>query len=215
MRNRITAVLLAGVCLLCVLGVIIFMVGPLSGDPDPDTSTPEGAGGDRDARSDSRAPGFDETDGGDPAEIKRWGSSNPRSDDRGAAPDDAGGGEFAAGGDPDRAEGASEDVIDPSTLPMATKGREMGIDTDFDEDWSPSSEAVEWFQPLQSAFEDSRPLTPAVYNEILGEFRDNTVDVFKRSGEIGEVQGPEKGIRFLEEYNAMVEDYRREAYEEQ
>lgn len=212
MRNRITVGLLAGVCLLCLLAGLVWVLGLKNDHPSADDPNGDRSAVDRGSRSGSEAPGFDEAGQLDAAQIERWGSSRPRTEGRADASDGGDAGEISA--DNDRADGARSDVIDPYTLPMATEGRERGINTDFDNDWSPGGEASEWFQPLQSAFEGARPLTPDAYNEILGDYRDNTVDVFKRSGEIGEEQGPEVGIKFLEEYNALVEDYRREAYGE-
>jgi len=123
-------------------------------------------------------------------------------------------GHSASGSEPDGsrpdAESSGSDVA--ADMPMAARGRSLGIDTDMDEDWAPESEAAQWFEPLDAALGTASPLTPDAFNSIMGEYRDTTIDVFKRSGEIAEAKGPDAGMEFLEEWNSLVEDYKREAY---
>jgi hypothetical protein len=117
---------------------------------------------------------------------------------------DEGGGEF---GDPD------EDIVDlEAELPMAHLGASLGIDTSMDDDWTVEDEAAQWFDPLESDFQASRPLNPDGYRTVLRDHHETATNVFKRSAEIGDELGPDAGIEFLEAYNELVEDYRREAY---
>ena len=102
-------------------------------------------------------------------------------------------------------------AVTPDT-PMAARGRSLGIDTDMDEDWAPESEAAQWFEPLDAALGAASPLDPETFHSIIGDHRETAIDVFKRSGEIAEAQGPDVGMTFLDEWNALVEDYKREAY---
>lgn len=98
------------------------------------------------------------------------------------------------------------------STPMAVKGRSLGIDTDMDDDWAPESEAAQWFDSLDAALDGASPLDPDSFSRIMGDHRETTIDVFKRSGEIAEAKGPDAGLDFLDEWNALVEDYKREAY---
>jgi hypothetical protein len=210
LKNRITLLLLAGVCLLCALGVVFVWVGPASDEPPGQPSPADGAPSEHASNTTSQPPDFDPDR--EAARIHRVGEIGASAavledthlpdlgEDAGQAPRDG--------------SAATDDVIDPASLPMATKGREQGIDTTVDDDWTPGREAEQWFGPLQDAFEAARPLTPDLYNEILGDHRETTVDVFKRAGEIGDQEGAEKGLKFLDEYNAMVDAYKGEAYGE-
>lgn len=211
MKNRITLLLLAGVCLLCLLGAVFVVIGPMRDEPADESSAAHGASAADASRHASQTPTHDHDGERDRAQIHRVGEtgSNP------AAIEDVDIADIVEEARERSSSGvATDDGIDPASLPMATKGREQGIDTTMDDDWSPEGEAEQWFGPLQDAFEAARPLTPDLYNEILGDHRDSTVDVFKRAGEIGDLEGPEKGIQFLDEYNAMVDAYKREAYGE-
>lgn len=211
MKNRFPLLLLAGVCLLCLLGAVFAWIGPMGHDPAGVASPADGSPPAHASRDASESPRFDHDGDRDRPQIRRAGESGaaPTALEDAHIPDLH---EEAADGT--RSGGATGDVIDPSSLPMATKGREQGIDTTMDDDWSPEGEAEQWFGPLQDAFEAARPLTPDLYNEILGDHRESTVDVFKRAGEIGDLEGPEAGLQFLNEYNAMVDAYKREAYGE-
>jgi len=213
LKNRITLLLLAGVCLLCALGAVFVVLGPMR-DEAPgtgDSSAADGSPSARSSRDASEPPDFDPQRDRDRPDIRRFGEISPGT----TSQPDADSADLLDEQDVDSRSGeASSDVIDPASLPMATKGRERGIDTAMDDEWSPGGEAEQWFSPLRDAFEAARPLTPDLYNEILGDHRETTVDVFKRAGEIGELEGPEAGIQFLDEYNAEVDAYKREAYGE-
>lgn len=211
MKNRITLLLLAGVCLLCLLGVVFVWIGPMGDEQPVEPSPADGSRSAHSSRDGSQATDFDQDGERDRPQIRRVGEvgSNPRDIEDTLLPD------LVEEAREDSGSGAATgDVIDPSTLPLATKGREQGIDTTMDDDWTPGGEAEQWFGPLADAFEAARPLTPDLYNEVLGDHREATVDVFKRAGEIGDIEGPEAGIQFLNEYNALVDAYKREAYGE-
>ncbi len=210
MKNRITLLLLAGVCLLCLLGVVFVWIGPMGGDPAVAPSPADSSSSAHASRDGSQPPGFDHDGDRERPGIRRVGEvgSNTSIDDAQIAEI------VEEARERTRSAAATDDVIDPAGLPMATKGREQGIDTTMDDDWTPGGEAEQWFGPLADAFEAARPLTPDLYNEILGDHRESTVDVFKRAGEIGDIEGPEAGIKFLDEYNALVDAYKREAYGE-
>jgi hypothetical protein len=96
--------------------------------------------------------------------------------------------------------------------PLAALGAAEGIHTKMDSGWFPEREAAEWFQPLELDFQAARPLTPERYKEVLGEHHDRIGDVLKRSAEIGDHSSPEDGVLFLEAWNALVDQYKAEAY---
>jgi hypothetical protein len=110
-------------------------------------------------------------------------------------------------GDPD------ESVADTvAGGPMARLGASLGIDTSMDDDWTLDDEAAQWFDPLESDFQASRPLDPDGYRTVLRDHHETATNIFKRSAEIAEELGPDSGVAFLEAYNELVEGYRREAY---
>jgi len=95
---------------------------------------------------------------------------------------------------------------------MAEIGAALGIDTSMDDRWTLEDEASQWFAPVEEAFEAARPLTPEKYKGIVGEHQDTTTQVFKRSAEIADELGSDRGIAFIEAYNDLVDGYRDEAY---
>ncbi len=118
------------------------------------------------------------------------------------------GGERQADADPD----GDEEEADLADLPMAQLGASLGIDTSMDDAWALEDEAAQWFGPMEADFDSARPLDPDAYKAILGNHHETATNVFKRSAEIGDELGPEKGVAFLEAYNELVDGYRREAY---
>jgi hypothetical protein len=208
MRNTVV-LLIVGAALLVVLAVFVLLLGPprgggetTSGDSTAASagrsngeggSTPAGFD-DPATHADSAAVGHAGTpSGGDPASADLVGTS-------------------VAGMDSPPRKHTGHGLDEADELPMAKKGLDLGIDTSLDDDWTPRNEAEQWFEPLHGAFEAARPLTPDVYNAILGENRETTVDVLKRAGEIGDVLGADRGLAFLDAWNALMDPYKVEAY---
>ncbi len=208
MRNTVV-LLIAGAALLVALAVFVMLLGPPSSEVEGDRS---GAAGTAAATASSGR-------GPSPEGFEAPGASRI---DAGAGGTASNHGLGTAGDEPDQ--GTTDGMVSPprkhtghtldeaDELPMAVKGLELGIDTSMDDDWTPRNEAEQWFEPLHDAFEEARPLTADVYNEILGDHRETTVDVLKRSGEIGDVLGSEKGLAFLDEWNTLMDPYKVEAY---
>ena len=95
---------------------------------------------------------------------------------------------------------------------MAELGARMGIDTSMDDDWTLEDEAAQWFAPVEEAFRASRPLDPDRYKDVLQDHEETSTLVLRRSAEIADELGSDRGIAFIESYNDLVEGYRDEAY---
>jgi len=211
-RNQILLVA-AGVLVLGVLAIAVAALGPdRSAEPDDPAERGESRTQGAAARGEGGAarqdgPAARSATAGDPATATARGDATVTTDVIGghaaSAEDSVASAE--AGSEAEMAAGGAD-------TPMAAKGRSLGIDTDMDEDWAPQSEAAQWFEPLDTAFEAASPLTPDAFNGILGDYRETTIDVFKRSGEIADAKGADVGMAFLEEWNSLVDDYKREAY---
>ena len=209
-RRYPVLLMLVGAVALAILTLIFIFVQPT------DDGTPaDGALGERDREREHRTSGsvpddFEDTDRVVRRESQpgRADSERPRRDEPAVAAQEEAVPDAAAGGG-----GHTATILSASAdLPMATKGRSLGIDTALDDDWVAESEAAQWFEPVHDAFEATRPLTPDGFHEVLGGHRETTVDVLKRAGEIAEQLGPEEGMAFLDEWNTLVDDFRREAY---
>lgn len=112
-----------------------------------------------------------------------------------------------SGGDGEGDEGGADEAET-----MAELGARMGIDTSMDDDWTLEDEAGQWFAPVEEAFRASRPLDPDRYKDVLQDYEETTTQVLRRSAEIADELGPDRGIAFIESYNDLVEGYRNEAY---
>lgn len=184
--------------------------------------TPESSDAAGHARTDTDTPGH--VDGTSSSTSRPRGTAGGRAASRGgdgAAPEGArtrteatvdvvggsgdGGPVESAGTDGDGAGIAAEGT-------MAEIGAALGIDTSMDDRWTLEDEASQWFAPVEEAFEAARPLTPEKYKGIVGEHQDTTTQVFKRSAEIADELGSDRGIAFIEAYNDLVDGYRDEAY---
>ena len=121
-------------------------------------------------------------------------------------------GERGADAGPSGEDADVRDAVVDAVKPMAALGESLGIDTTMDDHWTLEDEAAQWFGPVEQDFQASRPMDPDRYKQVLRNHQETATHVLKRSAEIGDELGPDKGIEFLEAYNELVEGYREEAY---